>query len=165
MGWCSCGPASERCAAAGAAAQHAEREAQCGRAAACRARERRGDTSVLSESRRVLPLALTRWYHSLARTYLIMSVRGTPSRGELGGSSLAGLRGRAAAGAGRSSAADSRTYAKHGELAHRERHVCARSLACRLAFSVGRRRPTLAVLQPCLQRTPALLWQSREERV
>ena len=25
-------------------------------------------------------------------------------------------------------------------------------------------RPTLAVLQPCLQRTPALLWHSREER-
>ena len=24
---------------------------------------------------------------------------------------------------------------------------------------------TLAVLQPCLKRTPALLWQSREERV
>ena len=26
-------------------------------------------------------------------------------------------------------------------------------------------RPTLAVLRPCLQRTPALLWQSSEERV
>ena len=26
-------------------------------------------------------------------------------------------------------------------------------------------RPTLTVLQPCLQGTPALLWQSREERV
>ena len=58
------------------------------------------------------------------RTGIVMSVRGTPSRGGLGGSSLAGLRGRTA-GAGRSSAADSRTYEKHGELAHRERHVCA----------------------------------------
>ena len=36
-------------------------------------------------------------------------------------------------------------------------HRCTRSiLPC---------RPILAMLQPCLQRTPALLWHSREERV
>ena len=121
-GWCSCGPASERRAAAGAVAQHAEREAQRGRAA-CRARERRGGTGVVSESRRVLPL-LSHGGTVASHIGIVMSVRGTPSRGGLGGSSLAGLRGRTA-GAGRSSAADSRTYAKHGELTHRERHVCA----------------------------------------
>ena len=57
----------------------------------------------------MLPLSLC----GLAQAW---SVRGTPSRGGPGGSSLAGLRGRAA-GAGRSGVADSRGAGKHGEFA------------------------------------------------
>ena len=57
----------------------------------------------------MLPLSLC----GLAQAW---SVRGTPSRGGPGGSSLAGLRGRAA-GAGRSGVADSRGSGKHGEFA------------------------------------------------
>ena len=57
----------------------------------------------------MLPLSLC----GLAQAW---SVRGTPSRGGPGGSSLAGLRGRTA-GTGRSGVADSRGYRKHGEFA------------------------------------------------
>ena len=43
---------------------------------------------------------------------------------------------------------------------------CAVSFApYRCARSMLPCRPTLAVLQPCLQHMPALLWQSREEPV
>ena len=85
--------------------------------ARCIERESARETQVLCEqpsrrggATRVLPLSL---YGLLAQAW---SVRGTPSRGGPGGSSLAGLRGRAE-GTGRSGVADSRVHGKHGEFA------------------------------------------------
>ena len=49
--------------------------------------------------------------------------------------------------------------------AQHRRFVLPRVAPPRHARSILPCRSTFAVLQPCLQRTPALLWESREERM